>query len=35
MIADGLTKALQKQKFRHFVQMVGMVDISERLRTEK
>jgi len=35
MIADGLTKALQRQKFRHFVQMVGMVDISERLRTEK
>ena len=35
MIADGLTKALPKQKFRNFVQMVGMKDISERLRAEK
>ena len=35
MIADGLTKALPKQKFNTFVRMVGMVDITERLRAEK
>jgi len=35
MIADGFTKALPKQKFQNFVQMVGMVDISDRLRDEK
>ena len=35
MIADGFTKALPRQKFRNFVQMVGMVDITTRLETEK
>jgi len=35
MIADGLTKALPKQRFENFVKMVGMVDIEERLRVEK
>src|SRR6266480_4641444 len=35
MITDGFTKALLKQKFQNFVQIVGMVDISDRLRDEK
>lgn len=35
MIADGLTKALQRQKFENFVSMIGMVDIEERLNVDK
>ena len=35
MIADGLTKALQKQRFNAFVQIIGIVDIKERLMAEK
>ena len=35
MLADGLTKALPKQRFRNFVNMIGMVDIQERLDTER
>jgi hypothetical protein len=35
MIADGLTKALQRQKFENFVKMVGMVNIEQRLKSEK
>ena len=35
MIADGLTKALPRQKFRNFVRMIGMVDIAERLEWER
>ena len=35
MIADGLTKALQRQKFENFVKMIGIVDIKERLKAEK
>lgn len=35
MIADGLTKALQRKKFENFVKMIGMVDIGERLNAEK
>ena len=35
MIADGLTKALPRQKFRNFVKMIGMVDIAERVETER
>jgi hypothetical protein len=35
MIADGLTKALGRQKFGNFVRMIGMVDISERLDAER
>jgi hypothetical protein len=35
MIADGLTKALPRQKFRNFVRMIGMVDIAERLDWER
>ena len=35
MIADGLTKALYKQRFKSFVNMIGMVDIKERLNEEK
>jgi hypothetical protein len=35
IIADGLTKALPKQRFKNFVNQVGMVDIKERLNEEK
>ena len=35
MIADGFTKALQKQRFDTFVWVIGMVDIKERLMAEK
>jgi hypothetical protein len=35
MIADGLTKALQRQKFENFMKMIGIVDIKERLKAEK
>ena len=34
MLADGLTKALPK-RFRNFVDMIGMVDIRERLDMER
>ena len=32
MPADGLTKALSPQKFRIFVQQLGLVDIKDRLK---
>ena len=35
MIANGLTKALPKQRFKSFVNIIGMVDIKERLDKEK
>ena len=35
MIADGLTKALPKQRFQSFVNIIRMVDIKERLAEEK
>jgi len=35
MIADGLTKALPKQRFQSFVNIIGMVGIKERLDKEK
>ena len=35
MIADGLTKALPRQRFKNFVNMIRMVDIKERLKVEK
>ena len=35
MIADGLTKALQKQRFDTFIQVIRIVDIKERLMAEK
>ena len=35
IIADRFTRALLKQKFQNFIQMVGMVDISDRLRDKK
>jgi hypothetical protein len=35
ILADGLTKALPKQRFRNFVDMIGIVDIRERLDTER
>ena len=33
MIADGLTKSLEKQKFSHFVKLLRMEDQTERLST--
>ena len=35
IIADGLTKALPKQRFKSFVNIIGMVDIKERLNKKK
>jgi hypothetical protein len=35
MIADGLTKALQAEKFEIFRRQVGLVDISERLKKRR
>ena len=35
MIANRLTKALPKQRFKSFVNIIGMVDIKERLNKEK
>ena len=35
MIADGLTKALQAEKFEIFRRQVGLVDISEKLRERR
>jgi hypothetical protein len=35
IIADGLTKALPKQRFQSFVNMIGIVDIKEQLNKEK
>jgi len=35
MIANGLTKALPKQRFKSFVNIIGIVDIKERLNEEK
>ena len=32
MIADGLTKALSKQKFAHFVKLLRLEDQTQRLR---
>jgi hypothetical protein len=35
IIADGLIKALPKQKFQSFVNIIRMVDIKEQLNEEK
>ena len=35
MIADGLMKALPKQRFQSFVNIIGIMDIKERLNEEK
>ena len=35
MITDGLMKALPKQRFQSFVNIIGMVDIKEWLAEEK
>ena len=35
IIANGFIKALPKQKFQSFVNMIGMVDIKEWLVEEK
>ena len=35
MIADGLTKALLRQKFENFIKIIGLVDIKERVIAEK
>jgi hypothetical protein len=35
MITDGLIKALLKQRFQSFINMIGIVDIKEQLTKEK
>ena len=35
MIANGFIKALPKQRFQSFVNMIRIVDIKERLAEEK
>jgi hypothetical protein len=35
MIADGLIKALLKQRFQSFVNIIKIVDIKEQLTKEK
>jgi xylose isomerase len=35
IIADRLIKALPKQRYKSFVNIIGMVDIKERLNGEK
>jgi hypothetical protein len=35
MITDGFIKALPKQRFKSFVNMIKMVDIKEQLTKEK
>jgi hypothetical protein len=35
MIADGLMKALPRQKFRDFIRTIGLVDIRDRLQAKK
>jgi hypothetical protein len=35
MIADGLIKALPKQRLKSFINIIKMVDIKERLAKEK
>ena len=35
MIADGFTKALPKQRFQSFINMIRMVDIKKQLVEEK
>ena len=35
IIADRLTKALPKQRFQSFVNIIGIVDIKERLANKK
>jgi hypothetical protein len=35
MIANGLTKALLKQRFQSFVNIIRIVDIKEQLTKEK
>jgi len=35
MITNRLTKALPKQRFQSFVNMIGIVDIKEQLAEEK
>ena len=35
IIANRLTKALPKQRFQSFINIIGIVDIKERLAEEK
>ena len=35
IIANGFTKALPKQKFQNFINIIEMVDIKEQLTKEK
>ena len=34
MIADGLTKALSRQKFERFIKLIRLEDINERIQVE-
>ena len=34
-ITDGLTKALPRQRFRDFIEMISLVDIQARLQADK
>ena len=35
MIINGLIKALPKQKFQNFINIIGMVDINKQLTKKK
>ena len=35
MLADGLIKALTTEKFRKFVQQLGLVDVQEKIKARK
>jgi len=35
MIANGLIKALPKQRFKSFINIIGIVDIKKQLNKEK
>ena len=34
IMVDGFTKALSSQKHQHFLRLVGLVDITERINSE-
>jgi len=34
-MADGLTKALQKGKWSHFLAQIGLVDVNTQLEAQK
>ena len=35
ILADGLTKALSKEKFNKFCQQIGLVDLTDQLQLRK